>query len=297
MISFRCLLMVHLAACAAVSGAQEIRYARPELLMEPAELAGPAVAERYVVLDARQREDFDQQRIPGARWVDHDAWNDSFDDGGDVAGWSERIGDLGIGVDSKVVVYDQVPSTRGARVWWILRYWGLDHVRMLNGGWRNWTALDLPTTSDQAECISPVEFRAMPRTARLIQIDQILDSLADHTLQVVDARAEDEFCGVDLKENLRGGAIPKARHLTWTDLLDPETDRFKSPAELQRLFDDAGIDLNRPTASHCQSGGRASIMAFALELMGAKNIRNYYRGWSEWGNREDTPIMVPPSGR
>ena len=53
---------------------------------------------------------------------------------------------------------------------------------------------------------------------------------------------------------------------------------------------EAGIDLNRPTASHCQSGGRASVMAFGLELMGAQDVRNYYRGWSEWGNVEDTPV-------
>jgi 3-mercaptopyruvate sulfurtransferase SseA len=31
-------------------------------------------------------------------------------------------------------------------------------------------------------------------------------------------------------------------------------------------------------------------MAFGLELMGAKHVGNYYAGWSEWGNAEDTPI-------
>jgi 3-mercaptopyruvate sulfurtransferase SseA len=34
-------------------------------------------------------------------------------------------------------------------------------------------------------------------------------------------------------------------------------------------------------------------MAFALELMGVKSVRNYYRSWSEWGNAEDTPIEKP----
>ena len=35
------------------------------------------------------------------------------------------------------------------------------------------------------------------------------------------------------------------------------------------------------------------MVAFGLELMGAKNVRNYYKSWAEWGNAEDTPVEVP----
>jgi thiosulfate/3-mercaptopyruvate sulfurtransferase len=112
----------------------------------------------------------------------------------------------------------------------------------------------------------------------------------------VDARSEDEFCGINKRDNKRGGAIPGAKHLEWSDLIDQETNRFKSPAELKRLFEQAGIDLTRPTASHCNGGGRAAVMAFGLELMGANEVRNYYRGWGEWGNAQDTPIIVPEKG-
>ena len=34
-------------------------------------------------------------------------------------------------------------------------------------------------------------------------------------------------------------------------------------------------------------------MAFALELMGGKGVRNYYRSWTEWGNDLHTPIVKP----
>jgi thiosulfate/3-mercaptopyruvate sulfurtransferase len=62
---------------------------------------------------------------------------------------------------------------------------------------------------------------------------------------------------------------------------------------LKRLFDAAGIAIDRPTATYCQSGGRAAVMAYGLELMGAKDVRNYYRSWSEWGNADDTPVVKP----
>jgi thiosulfate/3-mercaptopyruvate sulfurtransferase len=273
--------------------AAEDRYARPKLLLEPSELAQPEVAEQLVILDARPREAYEQSHIPGARWVDHETWKSALGDGADAEGWSKRIGDLGVGADSKVVVYDDASAKDAARIWWLLRYWGVDDVRLLNGGWKAWQAEELPTEVNESPPATAVEFSATARKKRLVTKNQILASLADRNLQIVDARSNDEFCGIDLKENKRGGAIPGAKHLEWSDLIDPARGRFKSPGELRRLFDQAGIDLHKPMASHCDSGGRASVMAFALELMGARDSRNYYPGWSEWGNSDDLPAVVP----
>ena len=91
----------------------------------------------------------------------------------------------------------------------------------------------------------------------------------------------------------RGGAIPGARHLEWSDAIDAKTHRFKSAYELSKLLQDAGIDPSKPCTTYCQSGGRAAVMAFTLELMGGKDVRNYYKSWAEWGNAADTPIEKP----
>lgn len=275
------------------TAAGDAQYARPELLLEPAELAKPEVARQFVILDARSQEEYDRGHVPGARRVDHDSWKGAFGEGQDVEGWSKRIGELGIGPECKVVVYDDMGMKDAARIWWILRYWGIEKVCLLNGGWKGWQSAELPTTEATPSPASRVEFKATPRLDRLATMEQILDLLQGNRLQMVDARSEDEFCGIDKRNNKRGGAIPGAKHLEWSDLIDQKTQRFKSPAQLRRLFDQAGIDLARPTATHCNGGGRASVMAFGLELMGAKDVRNYYRGWGEWGNLEDTPVMLP----
>jgi thiosulfate/3-mercaptopyruvate sulfurtransferase len=164
---------------------------------------------------------------------------------------------------------------------------------LLNGGWKAWQAAGFPTETQQPQPARAAEFAATPQKKRLTTKAQILNSLADHRLQIVDARSEDEFCGIELKENKRGGAIPGAIHFEWSNLIDPATDRFKGAKELRQQFEQAGIDIHKPTASHCQSGGRASVMVFGLELLGSKHARNYYPGWSEWGNSEDLPIAVP----
>jgi thiosulfate/3-mercaptopyruvate sulfurtransferase len=264
-------------------------YPRPELLVEPSQLAEPGVAQRFVILDARGRPDYEQGHVPNARWVDPAAWAKAFGQGQDAEGWSRRIGGLGIGPDSRVVVYDGTFGKDAARIWWLLRYWGVQDVRLLNGGWQGWTAGAYPTEKGGAPP-APVPFVAQARPERLATKGQLLKALDGGDPQIVDARSEKEYCGVEKLTNRRGGAIPGARQLEWSDLLDPETHRFKPAAELRKLFGQAGVALDRPTTTYCQSGGRASVMAFGLELMGAKDVRNYYASWNEWGNAADTPV-------
>jgi thiosulfate/3-mercaptopyruvate sulfurtransferase len=269
--------------------AQESGYARPELLIEPSELADRLEGDQVAILDARSRQDYDAGHVAGARWVDHQQWREAFQDGQDGESWSERIGGMGIGADSTVVIYDDQGMRNAARIWWILRYWGVTDARLLNGGWKAWQAMDGPVT-DQAAEITPVEFEARPFEQRLTTKDQILGQLGSGRLQIVDTRSEGEYCGTDPRRNRRGGAIPGAIHLEWSQLIDSETGRFRPADELRTLFERAGIELDRPAVTHCQSGGRASVMAFGLELMGADAVSNYYRGWSEWGNTPETPV-------
>jgi thiosulfate/3-mercaptopyruvate sulfurtransferase len=265
-------------------------YPRTDLLVEPADLA--KAGGEFIVLDARDRAKFEQGHVPGALWIDHAAWAKSFQDGKDADTWGKRIGDLGISADAKIVVYDDDWSKEAARVWWILKYWGAGDVRLLNGGWKGWTAGSLPVEKGGPHSPPATKFAAKLQADRLATKQKLLDSLKDNRVQIIDARSEGEFCGTDpSSNNKRAGAIPGAKHLEWIDLLDKTSQRFKSSDEITKLFKDAGIDPAAKTATHCQSGGRASVMAFALELMGAKDVSNYYRSWSEWGNADDTPVV------
>ncbi|WP_149111406.1 sulfurtransferase [Limnoglobus roseus] len=113
--------------------------------------------------------------------------------------------------------------------------------------------------------------------------DGLLAALVAGTVQIVDARSAAERCGFDGMKNKRTGAMPGAKPLEWSDLIEQDSHRFKPPAVLRKLFDAAGVRLDRPTVTHCRSGGRASVMAYGLELMGAKDVKNYYKSWSEGG--------------
>jgi thiosulfate/3-mercaptopyruvate sulfurtransferase len=284
--------LVFVASLAVAGGlrAGDDAYPRPGLLVEPSQLARPDVAQRFIILDARERPAYERGHVPNAHWVDAAAWARAFGQGKDAEGWSKRIGGLGVGPDSRVVVYDANYGKDAARVWWLLRYWGAPDVRLLNGGWHGWKAGAYPTDKGDTPP-APVPFAARARTERLATKGQLLQALDGGHPQIVDARSEKEYCGVEKLTNKRAGAIPGARQLEWIDLLDRETHRFKPPADLRRLFEQAGIALDRPTTTYCQSGGRASVLAFGLELMGARDVSNYYASWREWGNADDTPVV------
>ncbi len=175
-----------------------------------------------------------------------------------------------------------------ARVWWLLRQVGVADVRLFNGGWKTWKAEGRPTTEEVAS-VSRLDFKATPRAQRLATKGLILDSIKGRTLQVVDAGSEKEFCGLDRQNNHRARAIPGAKNLDGSEWVDPKTLRFQSADELTRRFERAGIDLRRPGVAYCQSGGLASVMAFAMEWI---DVHDSYRNWGEWGNLEDTPIVV-----
>lgn len=267
------------------------RYPRADLLIEVAELAKPEVARALHIVDVRPQAAYQAGHIPNAVWLDHDAWNKTFNQEPDPVAWGKRIGALGIGSGTSVVIYDDDRSRSAARIWWMLRYFGFTKVRLLNGSWTAWKAAKGKIDTGEGKPTA-VEVQLKPAEQRLTSKNQLLEMLKGKPLQIVDARSAGEYCG-DTKSAKRNGAIPGARQLEWSELLDPKTQKFKTPTELNKLFKDADIDPTRPSVTYCQSGGRASVMAFTLELMGNKDVRNYYRSWAEWGNAEDTPIEKP----
>lgn len=263
-------------------------YAKPELLIEAAEVAKPQAAKPWRILDARGKSKYTEGHIPDAIWVDHTTWMRSFDNGDDRDAWAKRIGGLGIDLDTPVVIYDDSGFKDAGRIWWILRYWGVRDVRLLNGGWKAWLESKGPISA-QASKVAAVDVKLAPTAERLAAKTDVLGAIKNGKSQIIDARTAGEFCGTEQTAK-RNGAIPGAKHLEWSDAIDLKTKRFKSAEELKKLFKEAGIDPSRPSIAYCQSGGRASVMAFTLELMGGKDVRNYYKSWAEWGNDDATPI-------
>ena len=239
------------------------------------------------ILDIRSQAEFDASHIPGAVQVDVNVWKAlTLKDGGaglhDQAAWSKVVGEIGIDDETQVVVYSSSP-TSAARIWWILKYVGVEYVGILDGGWNAWKAAETEM-SYEIGGFQPVEFEAKFQDDRLSLIGDLKEFHSAADLIVVDARSVAEFEG----EGNGRGRIPGAVRLEWKDLLTEE-DRYKPKDELIKLFEQHGITPEKTAITHCQTGGRASVNVFAMELAGYGKVKNYYCGWGEWSQDEDAP--------
>src|SRR5262249_23307467 len=179
---------------------------------------------------------------------------------------------------------------RSARLFWFLEYFGHDDVHLLNGGFKAWEAEGLPTTH---EAVVPRagNFKMKPRRERIATVDEVLSKLGGAATVVVDTRSDGEYFG-ELVRAKRGGAIPGAVHLEWTNNLDAKG-FFKRADELKAMYQGVGITSNKEIIPHCQGAYRSAHTYLALRLIGYPNVKNYLGSWGEWGNRLDLPIEHP----
>jgi thiosulfate/3-mercaptopyruvate sulfurtransferase len=242
---FRCslaavLLPLLAGNCSLLLTAAADRPEPPAMLIEPGDLKKQLNQPGLRILDTRPQADYARGHIPGAVRVDVKAWQELGKKPGgfhDATAWGEKVGQLGIGPASHVVVYGAT-LTDTARVWWTLKYLGLRDVAILNGGWQLWGHQKRPieTTSPTIE---PAKFEPKFQADRLEEIDSLKKSLRSGAATVVDARSTDEFTGKEVRGK-RGGHIPGAKLLEWKELL-ADDGRFKTPEQLRELFRKRGI--------------------------------------------------------
>ena len=244
-----------------------------------------------VLLDVRPRADYDAGHVPNAIWVDiQRAEEIAARPGGltDRDAWLDWIAPLGLYPGVRVQIMDGARQLDAARVWFLLRYLGVEPVGLINGNFPLWKAQRREMTrevSERPDLTFPVDFQR----DRLATRDDVLNSLQSNDAQIIDARSIEEWAGTKMRSK-RGGHIPTACRIEWSDLVDQEG-KFLPRAKLQTRFNQAGLRPGEPVITHCQSGGRASLDAFVAEMLGYPT-RNYYMSWSDWGNADDTPITT-----
>jgi len=268
-----------------------MNYTNPHLLWSVQQLKERLNDPKLVVMDMRPPEAYSNGHIPGARSFDVFGISliDTRPQPLDAFLWiiEHLIQAKGVNNDNDVVVYDDIAGMRSARLFWFLEFFGHDDVHMLNGGFNAWQAAELPVTP-QAEIPKTGNFKMKPRRELLATVDDVFASINKPSAVIVDTRTDGEYTGQTVRA-ARGGAIPGAVHLEWTNNLD-EQGFFKSAEELRKMYAERGIGPEKEVIPHCHGGYRSAHTYLALRLIGYPNVRNYLGSWGEWGNRLDLPI-------
>ncbi len=236
------------------------------------------------------REEYLQSHIPGARFLDIDELSDHANPAPHMlpgaAEFGRALERIGVGRDDRIVVYDNSPIRTAARGWFTLRHFGARQVAILDGGFQKWVAERRPTESGQRN-ERPSSFEPIERD-EVVTKRELLNG--EFHSPLLDARGQGRFEGTDAdpRPGVAAGHIPGARNLPFGKLYE-QNGCFKSPEDLRRLFDEAGVDPSRPFIASCGSGVTASSLIFAAHLLGSDAARLYDGSWSEWGADPATP--------
>jgi thiosulfate/3-mercaptopyruvate sulfurtransferase len=242
------------------------------------------------------RDEYERGHIPGAVFFDIDQIADTSSPYPHMLPspekFSSRMRALGLGDGVRVVVYDGAGIFSAPRVWWTFRVMGHEDVVVLDGGLKKWKAEGRPL-SDLKPHPGSRHFTSHCNALLVRDRDAILGNLDTCAEQVVDARSGRRFRAEEAepRPGLKGGHIPGSRNLPSANLVNADG-TLKSPAELLRLFDDAGINIRKPVVATCGSGISACILALGLAVLGNDMTSVYDGSWAEWGAAQGLPIEV-----
>lgn len=193
--------------------------------------------------------------------------------------FAEKVGGLGISNNDTVVVYDRMGlAMAAARAWWMFRLFGHDNVKILNGGLPAWVAAGGALT-EKAKAAAPAHFTPHFRPALLKEMSQMLANIPQQDFTVIDARDSKRFGDGHIPGSL---SAPYASLVTSDGALKPKN-------ELETIFKNARLDMNRKIACTCGSGVTACVIALALYELGHKDAAVYDGSWTEWGASASTP--------
>ncbi len=261
-------------------------------------LAGPrpprVLDVRWKLGDPHGREHHERGHIPGAVYVDLDT--ELAAPASPQAGRHPlpEISELqtaarawGLSDGAPVVVYDDLGGLSAARAWWLLRWAGVEDVRILNGSLSAWIRAGLPLeTGPTGPLPGDVTLSAghMPTLTA-----EEAAALADDGL-LLDARAAERYRGETEPVDPQAGHIPGALSWPAADSLGAD-DLFLDAEALRLRFSElVGADGSE-VGVYCGSGVTAAHLAAALEIAGVRAAL-FPGSWSAWSADRERPVAV-----
>ncbi|HZW55272.1 MAG TPA: sulfurtransferase [Nitrososphaerales archaeon] len=276
-------------------------YAHPEVIVDTNwvldHISDPKV--RIAEVDYDPTSNYNQGHIPNSALFD---WKKDINDPvrRDILS-KQAAEDLlsrnGVSNDTTLVLYGDFNNWFAAFAFWVLKYYGVKDVRLMNGGRKKWIEEDKLLVKD-TPLFQKGSFKALdPDQSVRVYLDDVKRALENKRIGLVDVRGPKEFSGEILappeyptEHAQRGGHIPGAVNIPWAQAVK-EDGTFKPREELEQLYKPKGITPDREVITYCRIGERSSHTWFVLKyLLGYPDVRNYDGSWTEWGNQVRLPI-------
>lgn len=205
----------------------------------------------------------------------------------------------GVNDDTTLVLYGDRNNWWATYAFWVFRLFGLENLRIMDGGRARWEQEGRQMTTDVPEHPRG-DITVPPRdetTIRAFRKD--IEAHIERRAPLVDVRSPEEYRGERMhmpdypnEGALRGGHIPGASNVPWARAVDPATHTFRDARDLEKIYrEEIGLRPDDDVITYCRIGERSSHTWFVLSyLLGFDRVRNYDGSWTEWGNLVRAPI-------
>ncbi|MBN1686613.1 MAG: sulfurtransferase [Spirochaetales bacterium] len=197
----------------------------------------------------------------------------------------EVMSDRGIGSDTLVLAYDANANMDAARLWWTLKYYGHDSVKVVSGGLDALEAAGAEITSEVSAVVPAVFKASAPRSEMLIDMAGVREQVEDPEpgTVLIDVRSLDEYTE---------GTIPGSICLDYTGNNYPDG-TYRPVQHIRIRYLEEGIDYNDSVIVYCVTSMRAAQTYLALYNAGYRDIKLYDGGWIEWSADPENPVQTP----
>ena len=198
----------------------------------------------------------------------------------------KRLGEKGIAKDKEVVLFASAQKGWGddGRIAWELLAAGYKDVKIVDGGFAALKKAGLKTDVESSK-LDPVDVKIDSIDQKhIIRTDELKKDYDDY--KIVDVREDKEYKGDVLYGEAKGGHLPDAIHIRFTDLFNKDG-MLKSNKELTKLFEDAGLAKEDKIVTYCTAGIRSAYMELVMDMCGFKQVKNYDGSYYRWAKVED----------
>lgn len=200
--------------------------------------------------------------------------------------FAEQVGEMGIGNQHKVVVYDQTGIIMAAsRVWWMFRLFGHHNVVVLNGGLPAWKAAGYEVNTEMPAEPVPQGFTATFNNSLYVTMGEVEAVTGNQSATIIDARPTSRYLGMasEPRPNMNSGHIPTSHNVPASMLIDQLTGGLLQTEKLAQIFAPLPINPESAVITTCGSGVTACVNALALSILGFDKVSVYDGSWAEWG--------------
>ncbi len=247
------------------------------------------------------RDAFVAAHIPGAIYLDLEAdlSASAQEHGGrhplpDPEVLSQKLGQVGINNNSRIVAYDDQGGMNASRLWWLLRWLGHDNAYVMDEGFTSWKEAGYPVTDAQPITI-PSTFLYSVREDLVADMNTVKAAINDSSIVLVDSREPARYQGLQEPIDAKAGHIPGAVNSLWKNVLnDHTTNSWKSNEQLNELLAPItqALDNGKEVIVYCGSGVSACPNVLALYRLGYDQVKLYAGSWSDWISYSENPIAT-----